>query len=328
MGFVNFILNYLKGKQMELSIIIPVYNTEIKKIERCINSTLKVNLSDYEIVFIDDGSKEELSKKYNTLVTKYKNVKYFKKPNGGVSSARNYGIEKATKKYVMFVDSDDFLESEKIADLQIEDDLVLYNYKIIENGQTTELKFSGENNLASLIEDILNDPRLAGPMAKLFKKSFIIENNILFNKKMYIGEDFDFLYQVIENKPTINIINELIYSYDYNIESSILRAKKYDNKILENEINNYNKKIKLIEDYNLNQNYVNIVDNIFITALANYAISKIRSKNLTNSDKETMHELIKKINIKSCNKKAKIKYFLMKNDLWFAMDAIYKLFIR
>ena len=91
-----------------ISIIIPIYNTE-KYLKRCLDSVINKSYENLEIILINDGStdaSEEICKDY---LEKDKRIKYFKKANGGLSSARNYGIKKSTGKYIGFVDSDDVI---------------------------------------------------------------------------------------------------------------------------------------------------------------------------------------------------------------------------
>ena len=91
----------------DFSIIVPAYNVE-KYIEKCIDSILNQSYKNYEVIVINDGSTDNT---LNILNKKYKDkVKIYSKENGGLSSARNYGVLKSSSKYILFVDSDDWLE--------------------------------------------------------------------------------------------------------------------------------------------------------------------------------------------------------------------------
>ena len=101
---------------MEVSVIIPIYNSE-KYLRRCIDSVLNQMFGDYEILLIDDGSTDcssEICEKYSEKSSK---IKVIHKPNGGVSSACNLGIDNSSGKYLMFCDSDDYVEPEWIETL-------------------------------------------------------------------------------------------------------------------------------------------------------------------------------------------------------------------
>ncbi|MCI8587487.1 MAG: glycosyltransferase family 2 protein, partial [Clostridia bacterium] len=90
----------------KISIIIPVYNTE-KYIERCLNSVINQKYENKEIIVINDGSTDRSEEKINKYINQ---ITYIKKENSGLSDTRNVGIEKATGEYIMFIDSDDYIE--------------------------------------------------------------------------------------------------------------------------------------------------------------------------------------------------------------------------
>lgn len=108
-----------------VSIIIPVYNVE-KYIQRCLESLVNQTFDDYELIIVNDGSPDNSEKIIKKYEKKYKNIiRYYKKENGGLSDARNYGLSKAKGEYVIFVDSDDYVENtfvKKLYDKAIEND--------------------------------------------------------------------------------------------------------------------------------------------------------------------------------------------------------------
>lgn len=95
----------------KISIIVPIYNVE-KFLPRCVESLVNQTYGNIEILLIDDGTKDNSAIMCDEYAKKYNNVKAFHKKNGGLSDARNYGIEKATGKYIAFVDSDDFVNKD------------------------------------------------------------------------------------------------------------------------------------------------------------------------------------------------------------------------
>ena len=97
----------------KVSIIVPAYNAE-KNIEQCINSIENQTYKDIEIIIINDGSKDNTQKISENLKKIYKNIIVVNQENKGVSQSRNTGIDKATGEYIMFVDSDDFIEKNMI----------------------------------------------------------------------------------------------------------------------------------------------------------------------------------------------------------------------
>ena len=102
---------------MKYSVIIPVYNSE-KTIKRCIDSITLQNRSDVEIIVINDGSTDESESICKALQNEHENIIYIHQENGGVSSARNLGLSVATGEFVMFVDSDDYVDNQLLINIQ------------------------------------------------------------------------------------------------------------------------------------------------------------------------------------------------------------------
>lgn len=94
---------------MKITVIIPIYNTE-KYLRECIESVINQTYSIYEIMLIDDGSTDNSIKISHEYAQKYKNINVIHTSNKGVSAARNMAVERASGDYIMFVDSDDWLE--------------------------------------------------------------------------------------------------------------------------------------------------------------------------------------------------------------------------
>lgn len=103
---------------MDLSIIIPVYNVELY-IERCINSITSQNIIDYEIICINDGSTDRSLEVLYSLQKNNPKIKVFNQQNCGLSATRNRGIELSGGKYILFVDSDDYLEENVLNSLSL-----------------------------------------------------------------------------------------------------------------------------------------------------------------------------------------------------------------
>ena len=121
----------------DISIIVPIYNTE-KYLKKCLDSLINQSKKELEFMLINDGSKdnsEEIIKEY-----KDERIKYYKNKNQGIGKTRNFGIEKATGKYIMFLDSDDYLEKDacellyKKAEKENLDLVVCDYYKVYSNG--------------------------------------------------------------------------------------------------------------------------------------------------------------------------------------------------
>ena len=243
--------------EYDVSIIIPVYNTNFDIFSRCINSVEKLNSK--EIIVIDDGSKKEFSEFYKEYCIT-KNILYYKKKNGGVSSARNFGINVATSEYVMFVDSDDevYNFSLNLSDMK-KYDLIVYNINYIIDCYEVckkELSFSisGEYTAKDIfIDSILND-NFDSPCAKMYRRNMLVKNNIYFNTDFINGEDALFNLNVLEFSSSIFYNTDIIYKYYFSINHFENRWKyKYD-VLLENYKYKFEYKNKLLEKYNLTEN--------------------------------------------------------------------------
>ena len=110
-----------------LSVVVPVYNVE-KYLDKCLDSLVKQDVDDYEIIVVNDGTKDNSQKIIDKYVSKYPFVKSYIKENGGLSDARNYGIKRASGKYLTFLDSDDYIEKDtykNMLDIALKGDLDL-----------------------------------------------------------------------------------------------------------------------------------------------------------------------------------------------------------
>lgn len=181
-----------------ISIIIPVYNGE-STIERCISSVLSQSYENYEIIVVDDGSSDNS----HSVIARYNDnrIKYVKKENGGVSSARNLGIELSCGDYVLFLDCDDELNSgalEKYASIakNTSADVISTAIRIRKNGENCSVigfdsdKFFGYD----IFSHILVSPEKFGYAGgKMVKRSLITDNALKFDTEMKTQEDLSFL---------------------------------------------------------------------------------------------------------------------------------------
>ena len=217
-------------REIFFSIIIPIYNME-KYLEECISSIKCQKIDDYEIVLVDDGSRDSSFQIAEKLSEQYVNVKCFKKENGGVASARNYGIEKAKGKYLIFLDADDkmvggALENayKAIADSNFKEyDLIVCNaYKeFCKNIEQENVLFS-ENILKeelSTKETKILCQNLSSMCIGIYKRSFLQDNNLRINETITCAEDTDFFFRSLVASNSIKIIRCTLFSYRYNRES-------------------------------------------------------------------------------------------------------------
>lgn len=205
----------------KVTVIVPIYNSE-KYISECIESILNQTYKNFELFLIDDGSKDAsggICKKYEN---QDKRIRYIYKENGGVSSARNYGVAMTTGEYVVFVDSDDFIKQDMLERLMRAGnaDFVMCGYELFDerNKGITDIFIcpclSGNiHTLAERVELYLYPPFLLGPCCKLFKRRIIVKHKIEFPLDISYGEDAVFVLNYLLNCQSVEVIDYVGYSY-------------------------------------------------------------------------------------------------------------------
>ena len=240
---------------MDLSIIVPVYNTELAVFDRCIKSLVNLNISEYEVIVVDDGSDDYIEQYCNEYLKRLDNFIFIKKENGGVSSARNLGIVSAKGKYIMFVDSDDILFDNVFFDEDIVSnaDLIFFNKTLIKEEQKKERREvavdTGYIDKKIIYREIIERNRFHGPMARLYKREVLTDNKISFSVKMMQGEDLLFNLDFLRACQSIYYYNKSIYGYFFTPVTLKNRWKKAPEQMMDNLINVYQEKKSLIINF-------------------------------------------------------------------------------
>lgn len=208
-----------------ISFIIPVYNVEAY-LEKCVLSIIEQAPFPIEIIIVDDGSTDDSSKIAKTFSLNYKNIKYFYKENGGLGSARNFGLNKATGRYVSFVDSDDYLSKDfcKVIHplLSKNYDIIRFNFsKIIDHKIIDEYEQSFDD-IPSLKRGVLCDIIGNQVCKNIFKRSLVSNTNF---KENVLYEDLYWTYTIYYKTDNIIAINNCLYCY-YMRQSSISHSGK------------------------------------------------------------------------------------------------------
>jgi len=238
----------------ELSIVIPVYNSE-KWLRGCLTSVVNQTIepTDVEIIVIDDGSTDNSYGIINEFSKTYSNIKIVTKENGGVSSARNVGIELAQGKYITFIDSDDYIDKnfcKNMLDKANDADVVSCGHDSYYYGKFKkryEIKPSLNYEQHNAICDFFQKKNCAHiVVTKMFKLELIKKYSIRFVEgRLY--EDMMFAFEINNVAQTFTHINESLYTYwrRENSLSGITSRKKFEDymyaieKILETTIKNY-----------------------------------------------------------------------------------------
>lgn len=193
----------MEEKKPLISVIVPVYNVE-KYLHKCVDSILAQTLKDFELILVDDGSPDNCGAICNEYAKKDERVSVIHKPNGGVSSARNAGIEAAQGEWLCFVDGDDWVDKDYLSLFNIDGshyDLYLQGYKevspdgnmICVHRFTSGIMCYGDILIESELKNIINSPCF-----KLFKQHIVCENRILFDENISYGEDHIFSYEYLQ----------------------------------------------------------------------------------------------------------------------------------
>ena len=210
----------------KISIIVPMYNSE-KTIQRCLDSIILQNYPNIEILVIDDGSSDKSAEIIKSYLKGKVNIKYFYQRNKGVSAARNLGINRSTGAYVMFVDSDDYIEpntcSIAMSKFSEEIDLVIFGLNVCKNGKLLRNPHL-EDRIIELRKDIdeywyLRKINL-GPCNKIYKKILIKQ---LFDETLSLGEDTKFVLDYMRNVNYIFSCSECLYNVSLDNSNSLNR---------------------------------------------------------------------------------------------------------
>lgn len=200
----------------KVSVIVPVYNTE-KYLRKCLDSLINQTLKDIEIIIVNDGSPDNSQKIIDEYSNKYSHIiKAYKKENGGLSDARNYGIKKASGDYIGFIDSDDFAEKNMFEELYLK--AVSQNFDMV----VCDIKYifdSNSNIVSSLVNDdvfTLDDKKrqminiYPAVWNKIYKKDLF--KKIHFKKNVWY-EDVDFLYRLFPFLKKIGVVKKALVNY-------------------------------------------------------------------------------------------------------------------
>lgn len=267
----------------DISIIVPIYNAE-KYLNKCLDSLINQTKKELEFILINDGStdtSEEIIKNY-----KDNRIKYFKNKNQGIGKTRNFGISKAQGKYLMFLDSDDYLAldaCEKLYDKAEKEklDIVMNDFiKIFDDGRKEYIKQPNFKN-----SSLKNNPNIISenlsPWAKLYSTKLIKKNNIKFVEDLKY-EDAPFVIEALDKANNIGKINEALnyYVIHGNSETTVLDKKVFD--IL--------KIVDIIRKYSQGKEYLKEkIDELTVRIITNYTIQQRNQK-----DKKTAIKFIDK----------------------------------
>lgn len=206
----------MKFSNPKISVIIPVYNAE-KTLVRCVDSILAQTFKNFELLLIDDGSKDRSGAICDEYVRKDERVKVWHKENGGVSSARNVGLDNARGEWVTFSDSDDWVCDDWLstfADNLEENDAVVTEFNVVTLDRILPSAMDCQSDVPAHVADYLNKKRNFGFLwCKCFNRSLIEKNMLRFDEKLRFLEDEDFVCRYWAKSKKIKVVNHVTYNY-------------------------------------------------------------------------------------------------------------------
>ena len=219
---------------MRYSVIIPVYNAK-ETLRRCLDSLVGQQFSNYELLLINDGSTDGSDTICREYANTYSCVRYFAKENGGVSSARNLGLEQAEGEYILFVDSDDYVSADYFASLSSAlkndtADLLMFGYSnfggVPTEWDTGEFYEDSEIGIAERVSSTVQQYLFSSLLSKVFKKQIIEQYNMRFGSDLAIGEDQAFIFTYAMHIRSIGSIEDHLYNVDVSHGNSLSRKAR------------------------------------------------------------------------------------------------------
>ena len=217
---------------IKVGIIVPVYNTE-KYLKKCLNSLVKQTLDEIEIIIINDGSVDKSQEIIDEFSNQYPDkIKSYIQSNSGQAAARNFGLKKAVGEYVLFIDSDDYIEvntCEKVYGIAKQSDLDILCFNMceeFENNIEKPSNYYSFNNYSKNIKYVLNETSVTN---KLIRRKILIDNKLFFMED-YIYEDLELIPRLVLYTDKIDFIDDKLYHYVIHNDST-MRQKNYNPKL-------------------------------------------------------------------------------------------------
>lgn len=224
-----------------VSIIIPIYNAQ-KYIKACLESILNQTYQDFEVILVDDGSRDASGEICDHYAEKDRRITVFHRENAGVSATRNFGLDYATGKYVLFIDADDTIEADMLEGCirlaeKNEAELVICSFRyymtdddnrIVENSLGNDACVTDKELFDHWFSLLAEKEILNPPWNKLIRKDLLDTNKIRFYEEFSICEDMTFSVQILDASKKIVLTGNMYYNY-YLKSSGTLVFKFHEN---------------------------------------------------------------------------------------------------
>lgn len=294
-----------------ISIIIPIYNVE-SYLEECVQSVIAQTYTEWELILVDDGSTDGSAKIARNWQSRNSRIKYFHKENGGVSSARNYGLDHSQGEYIMFVDSDDICHPqllEKLIYFVIEgNDIAGCTIAKSEESGVVQnnIKYISENliSLDQIYTCFFNKGILHPPYGKVYRNDIIRKHNIRFVQNLQLGEDVLFNLEYLKHVSHGVFIDNPFYYYR-NTPGSL--SKKIQKNYTEIQLRIISEKIDFIQTHRLTFDITRYAPGV----VRDIVLTILRSK-ATKVEKQACIELLRDNPIMGyCRRKGKMTDLLL-----------------
>lgn len=311
---------------IQVSVIVPIYNAEAY-IEECVRSILNQTFSDFELILVDDGSKDgslELCKK---IASQDSRVKVIHQENAGSAAAKNTGISLARGNYISFCDSDDTIDCDYIQNLY--QGVLLHNADVcVGNVAFTRMKESdiiarrtvdmtaGVFNLKAFMTyypQYMPNAVIGAPWNKLYKRSIIVENELRFNTKIKNNEDTHFNYEYLAKCKTVYVSDKPYYNYINRIGVDSA-SKGYIPNLFDIYTMTYVKAIEFLKEINIYEEYIDFQNTYYIGLVIGAINGIIKSTQTTKEEKiEQIAKICKDIHV--CEAIKHVHYKNLKKQL-------------
>ena len=292
--------------EKKISVIIPTYNTE-QYIKGCVESVLNQTYQNFEIIVVNDGSTDNTLKILDEIKSDKLEVITIK--NSGQGYARNMALKKATGDYIMFLDSDDYIEpvTFEVAVKRIEQDnsdFVYFDYKYLKV-ENNELVYTSKEDFLSKKElngeeciEVLKIPHYF-TVNKLYRKQFLVENKCKYGEG-YIYEDVEFWVKVATSAKKISLIHSPLYVIRTNGKSTT-RSNHNTDRHVKGFINAFDNSIKLIKDDKAKYIFLNYMMQKFLIYYSKRTPGKLKK-----SFSEELYNRLKKYKLSKFDKNDKL----------------------
>ena len=272
--------------EKKTSLIIPAYNAE-KYIYNCVASILNQTYGNIEVIIINDGSDDRTLSILRELEKKDNRVLIIDKKNGGVSAARNDGIDAATGDYIVFVDADDYLAPDFVAYMLSIAEKTGADFCISQNCFTrkNEPQVESDEIKTRTSEDavaLLLSPRvIVGCWNKLYKTEFVRNHNMRFLSSLFYGEGLFFITNAAQHARCVGVGNRKVYYYRRNNEASATAKFSIE------KMHNGEKALRAIKkNIKIDSRKIDTMWNLHISLFSLGAITRLKANHLDSEYKE------------------------------------------